>query len=96
MVKRLTDNQEKWNKQVEEDYRKKNRKEINKKELIKEYQQAIEKKMQKNIDPKRSLVEEYKHLQKEYFKIDDDETIKKWKVLSKAYKVGKEIYGQDF
>jgi hypothetical protein len=76
---KLTTNQEKWNKQLEEEYKKKKMQKI-----------------QKNIDPKLSLVEEYKQLQKEFIKIDNDETIKKWKILSKAYNIGKEIYGQDF
>jgi len=84
---KLTINQEKWNKQLEEDYIKNlKEKKIIEKIII----------MERDIVPKRSLVEEYKQLQKEYLKIDDDETIKKWKVLSKAYKVGKEIYGHDF
>ena len=40
--------------------------------------------------------EEFKELKIQFFKIDTDETIKKWNVLSKAYKLGKKMYGNGY
>lgn len=89
MVK-LNPSQEKWNRHLEEIYQKS----IDKKTQEREKQKKA--RVEANKDPKKLLVEEYKKLQKEFIKIDDDETTKKWKILSKAYKLGKDIYGQDF
>jgi hypothetical protein len=84
-MKKLDPERERWNKQVEEEYQKHKMEE----KIKKDREMA-------NRDPKRELVGQYKQLQKDFIKIDDNETIKKWKILSKAYKIGKEIYGQDF
>jgi hypothetical protein len=81
--KKLDPVKEQWNKQMEETYK------IEKQKLSKTEEK-------KDEEPKKNLIEKYKRLQKEFLKIDNDETLKKWKVLSKAYKIGKEIYGQDF
>jgi len=98
MVKKLKNNQEKWNKHMKEIYQKEMDKKKQEKEKEKEKQREKQRlaRIEGNKDPKKDLVEEYKKLQKEFIKTDDDETIKKWKILSKAYKIGKEIYGGDF
>lgn len=54
------------------------------------------KKQKPKISKKALKEKEYEALKKQYYRIEDDETIKKWKVLSKAYKIGKEIYGHTY
>ena len=39
----------------------------------------------------KNIKEEFESLKKEFFKVDTDETLKKWKILSKAYELGKQI-----
>lgn len=39
------------------------------------------------------LLDEYELLKNKYNTIDTDETLKKYRILSKAYKIGKKIYG---
>lgn len=52
-----------------------------------------EKEMKKD---KEKLISEYTKLQIELKKVEESETLRKWKILSKAYKLGKEIYGPNF
>lgn len=42
---------------------------------------------------KDKLIIEYKSLKKQFIQMDHNETLEKWKILSKAYKLGKEIKG---
>jgi hypothetical protein len=43
-----------------------------------------------------SLTEEYLNCKIEIESINSSETLRKWKVLSKAYKIGKKIWGNNF
>lgn len=45
---------------------------------------------------KKELQKEYEELKLKYFKTDTDETLKKYYILSKAYELGKKLYGQQF
>ena len=92
---KLDPEKERWNQKLEERYQK-DREEKEKEEKQNKKVVAKEKRDKENQDPKKELVEQYKKLQKEFIRVDDDETIKKWKILSKAYKIGKEIYGGSF
>lgn len=42
---------------------------------------------------KEKLINEYKALKLEFMKVEHNETLSKWRILSKAYKLGKEIKG---
>lgn len=84
---KLNPEKEKWNKRIEEEYNKHKEEEMLK---------IKEKRENANKDPKKELVIQYQKLQKDYICIDNDETLKKWKILSSAYSIGKKIYGQGF
>jgi hypothetical protein len=45
---------------------------------------------------KEKAIKEFEQLKKKFFEIDTDETIKKWKILSKAYELGKQIHGNGY
>jgi hypothetical protein len=47
----------------------------------------------KKKSQKEKLKQEYKDLKELYWRVDKEETLKKWKVLSKAYQLGKKIHG---
>ena len=50
----------------------------------------------KNIEDFEDLKKEFSKLKEEYYKVDTDETLKKWKILSKAYELGKSINGTTY
>lgn len=61
------------------------------------YNLSIENNMKENKkDSKEKLKESYELLKKKFYSIDDSETLKKYQILSKAYKLGKEINGSNF
>jgi hypothetical protein len=82
---KLTMAQQKYNRSVDKDYEK---------QLLNDYKKAVNiKSNNSNLKNKTHLIEQYSKLKKEYQKIDDDETLKKYEILSKANKLGKKIYG---
>jgi len=109
MTRKLNNNQLLWNKKIEEEYNKKevnlketnlketNLKETNlKKEINQNLKKNIEKTKEKNIENFEDLKKEFSKLKEEYYKVDTDETLKKWKILSKAYELGKSINGTTY
>lgn len=101
-MKKLSDSQKIWNKQLEERYKEdkqkiKKAKENEAKEVEVKKVKGIEiKNIKKNEKFKMKGLNnkeiEFKKLKKQFFEIDTDETIKKWKILSRAYKLGKQMY----
>ena len=49
-----------------------------------------------NLDSIEEKKKQLQELKQEYYRIEDDETVKKWKVLTKAYKIGKQIHGSKY
>jgi hypothetical protein len=47
-------------------------------------------------DNKKKDIKEFKRLKRQFFEIDTDETLKKWKILSKAYELGKKMHGSEY
>lgn len=45
---------------------------------------------------KENLIKEYKNLKKEFIKVKHDQTLHKWKILSRAYKLGKQIQKEKY
>lgn len=45
---------------------------------------------------KQQLENEYEKIKQQLIKLRDNVTLKKWKLLSKAYKIGKQRYGRSF
>lgn len=89
---KLDPEKEKWNRIVEEQYKRNKllEKQKSKEELI-ELPMLEDKSTFKNKQLKA-----YDKLKKNFNVVNDNETIAKWKILSKAYKLGKDIYGQHF
>lgn len=94
MAKRLDPEKVKWNERIEKEYQEHKQMEIDKKK------KALIELNVENVDNKKSIKNEqlkaYNGLKKQFIIVDDNETIGKWKILSKAYKLGKDIYGQKF
>jgi len=79
--KQLTISQQLWNKRVDDEYKGK---------------KMVKKKDNEFDDGLALLSAEFFDLKKQFSGIDTNETIKKWKILSKAYQLGKEIYGHNY
>jgi len=73
----------------------KRKKELNRNQYIwnKNIQEKYKQDKMKNNE---KIIKEFEKLKKQFFKVDTDETIKKWEILSKAYKLGKQIHGNGY
>jgi hypothetical protein len=94
--------QETYNKRMEEMYKnikeKRDKQKEQKRRLIKLTESTSLKPEPDTINksPRDILLKEYESLKKQFYKIDTDETLKKYYILSKAHKLGKKIYGAHY
>jgi hypothetical protein len=71
-------------------------KEIKKNEKKNLKDKAKENEKGKKKDDNTEYQKEFEELKKQFYEIDTDETLKKWKILSKAYELGKKMHGSTY
>lgn len=90
---KLSITQQKYNKFVEKNYMKKGTEASSE---VNELNELVEENKSDSEGKHQHLIKQYEKLKKEFQRIDHDETLKKYEVLSKAHKLGKKIYGAHY